>query len=224
MIMSDSPVPRKVTIDIVSDAVCPWCYIGKRNLEAALAAVPDVQAEIRWRPFQLDPTIPQGGVDRRSYLETKFGARVGELQARVTEAGAVAGINFALGAISRSPNTLDAHRLVRWAWSTGAQDAIVERLFRDYFIEGKDIGDRAVLIDAARACGMEPQSVAELLEGDADKTEVLTEIAAAQNLGVTGVPFFVFDGKFGLPGAQPPDVLQRTIVKALAESARDAAA
>ncbi len=222
--MSESAVPRKVTIDIVSDAVCPWCYIGKRNLEAALAAVPDVQAEIRWRPFQLDPTIPQGGVDRRTYLETKFGARVGELQARVTEAGAVAGINFTLGAISRAPNTLDAHRLVRWAWSTGAQDAIVERLFHDYFIEGKDIGDRAVLIEAARACGMEPQVVAELLEGDADKAEVLTEIAAAQNLGVTGVPFFVFDGKFGLPGAQPPEVLQRTIVKALEESARDAAA
>ncbi len=222
--MSESAVPRKVTIDIVSDAVCPWCYIGKRNLEAALAAVPDVQAEIRWRPFQLDPTIPQGGVDRRTYLETKFGARVGELQARVTEAGAVAGINFTLGAISRAPNTLDAHRLVRWAWSTGAQDAIVERLFHDYFIEGKDIGDRAGLIEAARACGMEPQVVAELLEGDADKAEVLTEIAAAQNLGVTGVPFFVFDGKFGLPGAQPPEVLQRTIVKALEESARDAAA
>jgi predicted DsbA family dithiol-disulfide isomerase len=209
--MSDTSAPQKITVDIVSDAVCPWCYIGKRNLEAALADLPGVEAEIHWRPYQLDATIPEGGVDRRAYLERKFGARVSEIYGRVSEAGAAAGIPFAFEAIARSPNTLDAHRLIRWSSSAGAQDAIVERLFRDFFIEGKDIGDRAVLVEAARACGMDADVVAKLLDSDADKEAVRGEIASAQDLGVTGVPFFILNGKFALPGAQPPDVLKRAI-------------
>jgi predicted DsbA family dithiol-disulfide isomerase len=220
----NAAAPKSVSIDVVSDAVCPWCYIGKRNLEAALAAMPDVKAEVHWRPYQLDATIPAEGIDRRAYLERKFGSRVGEIYNRVTEAGAGAGIAFKFDAIRRSPNTLDAHRLIRWSWSAGAQDAMVERLFRDFFIDGKDIGDRAVLIEAARACGMDANVVADLLARDDDVKEVQTEIASAQNLGVTGVPFFIIDGRFGLPGAQPPDVLQRAIAKALQKSAEEAEA
>lgn len=223
--MSDT-APKKIAIDIVSDAVCPWCFIGKRNLEAALAGMPDVTAEIHWRPYQLDATIPPEGLDRRAYLERKFGPRVGEIYGRVTEAGAAAGIPFAFEAIARSPNTLDAHRLIRWSWSAGAQDAVVERLFNDFFIAGKDIGDRAVLIDAATACGMDGEVVAKLLDSESDKEEVRGEIASAQDLGVTGVPFFILDGRFALPGAQPPDVLKRSIERAIArgEGASEAAA
>lgn len=221
--MSEFERPNAIAIDVVSDAVCPWCYIGKRNLEAALADLPEVAAEIHWRPYQLDPTIPPEGVDRKAYLQRKFGARVAEIYGRVSEAGAAAGIPFAFEAIARSPNTLDAHRLIRWSWSAGAQDAVVERLFRDFFIEGKDIGDHAVLIEAARAGGMDGDIVSSLLTADSDKDEVRGEIAAAQNLGVTGVPFFIFDGSFALPGAQPPDVLKRAIRKAL-EKRADAAA
>ena len=213
--MTDPSQRRSIAIDVVSDAVCPWCYIGKRNLEAALADLPELDVEVRWRPFQLDATIPPEGIDRKAYLERKFGARVGEIYNRVKDAGAGAGIPFAFEDIERSPNTLDAHRLIRWAASAGAQDAMVERLFRDFFIDGKDIGDHAVLIEAARACGMDSGLVADLLAGDADKDNVREEIASAQHIGVTGVPFFILDGKFGLPGAQPPDVLKRAIGKAL---------
>jgi predicted DsbA family dithiol-disulfide isomerase len=206
---------QKITIDIVSDAVCPWCYIGKRNLEAALADLPGVEAEIHWRPYQLDPTIPPEGVDRKAYLQRKFGPRVGEIYGRVTEAGAAAGLSFAFEQIARSPNTLDAHRLIRWSMSAGRQDAIVERLFRDFFIDGKDIGDRGVLLAAARDCGMDPEIVSGLLDSDADKDLVRNEIAQAQDLGVTGVPFYILNGKFGLPGAQPSDVLKRAIGRAI---------
>ena len=225
--MSETAAPRTIAIDIVSDAVCPWCYIGKRNLEAALAGLPDmglpdVKVDIHWRPYQLDATIPPEGIDRRAYLERKFGARVGEIYGRVSDAGAAAGIPFAFETIARSPNTLDAPRLIRWAWAAGAQDAVVERLFREFFIDGKDIGDRAVLIAAASACGMDGVVVADLLERGADNDEVRADIASAQELGVTGVPFFIFDGKFALPGAQPPEVLQRAIAKALQAPQPDA--
>jgi len=217
--MTDEPQRRSIAIDIVSDAVCPWCYIGKRNLEAALADLPDLDVEVRWRPYQLDSTIPPEGLDRRAYMQRKFGARIDEIHERLKQAGAAAGLDFAFDAIARSPNTLDAHRLIRWAASAGAQDAVVERLFHDFFVAGKDIGDRAVLIEAARACGMDPAIVADLLAGDADKDTVGEEIASAQHIGVTGVPFFILDGKFALPGAQPPDVLKRAIGKALEKSA-----
>ncbi|MDE2362606.1 MAG: DsbA family oxidoreductase [Hyphomicrobiales bacterium] len=216
--MSEPATQKKIAIDIVSDAVCPWCFIGKRNLEAALADLPGVSPEIHWRPYQLDPTIPPEGVDRRAYLARKFGSRVSEVYGRVTEAGAAAGIPFAFETIGRSPNTLDAHRLIRWSWSAGKQDAIVERLFRDFFIEGKDIGDRNVLIAAARDCGMDTDVVAKLLDGDSDKDEVRAEIASAQDLGVTGVPFFILNGKYALPGAQPPDVLKRSIERAISRT------
>jgi predicted DsbA family dithiol-disulfide isomerase len=211
--MTSAPA-ETLTIDIVSDVVCPWCYIGKRNLEAALASLPENNVEIRWRPYQLDSTIPPEGIARRAYLERKFGARVDEIYTRVATAGHEAGIDFAFSRIERSPNTLDAHRLIRWAQSAGKQNEIVERLFRDFFIEGRDLGERSVLIEAAGAIGMEPDVVARLLEGDADKESVREEIATAQRLGVTGVPFFIIAGQFALPGAQPAEVLASAIGKA----------
>ena len=211
--MTSAPA-ETLTIDIVSDVVCPWCYIGKRNLEAALASLPENNVEIRWRPYQLDSTIPPEGIARRAYLERKFGTRVDEIYTRVAAAGRDAGIDFAFEHIERSPNTLDAHRLIRWSQSAGKQNGIVERLFRDFFIEGRDLGNRSVLIEAAGAAGMEPDVVARLLEGDADKESVREEIATAQRLGVTGVPFFIFAGQFSLPGAQPPEVLAGAIRKA----------
>ena len=207
-----------LTIDIVSDVVCPWCYIGKRNLEAALAARPVGDVEIRWRPYQLDATIPPEGIARRTYLERKFGTRVDEIYVRVAAAGHEAGIDFAFDRIERSPNTLDAHRLIRWAQSAGRQNDIVEELFRSFFIEGRDIGDHAVLTETAAAAGMDAQVVQRLLPGDADKESVREEIATAQRLGVTGVPFFIFAGRFGLPGAQPAEILADAISKAAEKS------
>jgi predicted DsbA family dithiol-disulfide isomerase len=218
MTSAQNETPTPLTIDIVSDVVCPWCYIGKRNLEAALAALPDTNVEIRWRPYQLDPTIPPEGIARRAYLERKFGARVDEIYERVAAAGREAGIEFAFNRIERSPNTLDAHRLIRWSQSAGKQNDIVERIFRDFFIEGRDLGQRSVLIEAAAAVGMEPDLVVRLLDGDADTEAVREEIATAQRLGVTGVPFFIFAGRFGMPGAQPAEVLANAVRRAAEKS------
>ena len=217
MTLADSQA-EPLTIDIVSDVVCPWCYIGKRNLEAALARLPDSKVEVRWHPYQLDATIPPEGIARRTYLERKFGARVDEIYTRVAAAGRQAGLDFAFDRIERSPNTLDAHRLIRWSQSLGKQDETVERLFRAFFIEGRDIGSREVLIEAASEVGMELDVVARLLAGDADTEAVREEIATAQRLGVSGVPFFIFAGRFGMPGAQPPEVLASAISKAANES------
>jgi predicted DsbA family dithiol-disulfide isomerase len=207
-----------LTIDIVSDVVCPWCYIGKRNLEAALATLPANDIEVRWRPYQLDPTIPPEGIARRAYLERKFGARVDEIYARVAAAGREAGLELAFDRIERSPNTLDAHRLIRWSQSAGKQNEIVEQLFRSFFIEGRDIGERGILIETASEAGMEPELVARLLDGEADKESVREEIATAQRLGVTGVPFFIFAGHFGMSGAQSAEVLAGAINKAAEKS------
>jgi predicted DsbA family dithiol-disulfide isomerase len=215
-VSDDKPGP--LTIDIVSDVVCPWCYIGKRNLEAALAMMPASNVEIRWRPYQLDATIPPEGLARRTYLERKFGTRVDEIYERVAAAGREAGLNFAFERIERSPNTLDAHRLIRWAQSAGKQNEVVERLFRRFFIEGRDIGDRAILIETAGEAGLEREVVTRLLDGEADKAAVREEIATAQRLGVTGVPFFIFAGRFGLAGAQPAELLVSAINKAAEKS------
>ena len=211
--MSDS---KTLQIDIVSDVVCPWCYVGKRNLEAALAALPDVQTAVHWRPYQLDPTIPPEGLDRRTYLARKFGDRVPEIYTRISGVGKEAGIDFAFDKIGRSPNTLDAHRVIRWAWAAGVQDKVVDALFRAYFIDGADIGNVDVLVAAAEGAGMDGALVRRLLGEAADKTEVESDIAQAQSLGVTGVPFFILNGRIGLSGAQPPDVLSAAIRKAIA--------
>jgi predicted DsbA family dithiol-disulfide isomerase len=211
---------KTVTIDVVSDVMCPWCYIGKRRLEAAAAAQPDIGLDVRWRPFQLDATIPPGGMDRRMYLERKFGGAdaVERVYAPVRAAGEAEAIPFAFEKIRRSPNTINAHRLIRWAAQAGIQDAMVERLFRLYFLEGGDLTDTAVLAKAAAEAGLEKEVAERLLASDADVAEVKGEIEAAQRMGITGVPTFIVDGRYAVVGAQSPAVLADAIAKAQAEA------
>ena len=213
-----------LTIDVVSDVVCPWCYLGEKRLEAALAEESQPLA-VRWRPYQLDPTIPEGGLDRTEYLAKKFG-RDGRLQTihdNLVRLGAEVGLPFAFDRIKRAPNTLDAHRLIRWAASAGAQGKVVDRLFRAYFVEGRDIGDRSVLVEIASECGLEAVIVETLLAEGADVDTVRGEIAQAQAIGVSGVPFFIFAGRLGVPGAQDVSLLRRAIAQAR-EAMREAPA
>jgi predicted DsbA family dithiol-disulfide isomerase len=209
-----------VTIDVVSDVMCPWCYIGKRRLEAAVAALPEVALDVQWRPFQLDATIPPEGMDRRMYLERKFGGpeAAERVYAPVRAAGEAEAIPFAFDRIRRSPNTINAHRLIRWAGQAGLQEEMVERLFRLYFIEGGDLTDRVVLAKAAAEAGMEHEVAERLLASEADIAEVRADIEAAQNMGITGVPTFIVGGRYAVVGAQPADVLADAIAKARAEA------
>jgi predicted DsbA family dithiol-disulfide isomerase len=221
-----SEADEVLTIDVVSDVVCPWCYLGEKRLEEALAHE-SRRVVVRWRPYQLDPTIPAGGLDRAEYMEKKFG-KSGRLQSvhdNLTRLGAELGIPFAFDQIKRSPNTLDAHRVIRWAASAGVQEKVVDRLFKAYFAEGRDIGDRAVLIEIAGECGLDAELVEKLLADGADADLVRQEIEQAQAMGVSGVPFFIFAGRVGVPGAQEPSVLRRAMAQAreaMAESASEA--
>ena len=206
---------RALTIDVVSDVVCPWCYLGEKRLEAALAGQ-SFPVTVRWRPYQLDPTIPSEGLDRQQYMERKFGkdGRVKGIHDRLAGLGAEVGIAFAFDKITRAPNTLDAHRLIRWAASAARQSEMADRLFRAYFVEGRDIGDRAVLLAIAGDCGLDTEIVRKLLEGGADVEPVRQEVAEAQKIGVTGVPFFIFDGRLAVPGAQDASILKQAIAQA----------
>jgi predicted DsbA family dithiol-disulfide isomerase len=205
-----------VVIDIVSDVVCPWCYVGKRRLETALRERPDVDVVVRWHPFQLDPTIPPEGLDRRAYMAKKFGSqeKVDAIHARLTEAGRAENLVFAFDRITRSVNTLDAHRLLHWAGQAGVQDAVKEALFRAYFSEGRDIGDHAVLAAIAGEAGLDHDAVAGRLASDADVDTVRGEIETAVRIGVSGVPFFIFAQSFAVSGAQAADVLAAAIDRA----------
>lgn len=211
---------KSVTIDVVADVVCPWCFVGRKRLEEALELASDINADVRWRPYQLDATIPKGGISRKEYMERKFGPdRATSMHERLEEVGYEAGIPFAFDKIERSPNTLDAHRLLHWAQTVGTQDAVGEELFRLYFVEGKDIGDPDVLADVAAKHGLDREVVKRLLAGNADEAEVQGEIDAAQRIGVTGVPFFIFNGRLAVSGAQPADVLLSAMRQAVEELA-----
>ncbi len=201
-------------VDVVSDVVCPWCYLGKRRLEGALAKAGG--AQVRWRPYQLDPTLPPEGLDRAAYMAAKFPdpSRLREAHERLTALGKPVGIAFDFAAIRRSPNTLRAHRLIRFASEAGAGDAIVERLFADYFERGRDIGDLAVLEAAARDCGLD--EIGSRLASEEGAAQVREEIEQARRIGVEGVPFFIFAGKLAVSGAQSEDVLAQAIAKATA--------
>jgi predicted DsbA family dithiol-disulfide isomerase len=206
--------PEMLDIDVVSDVVCPWCYIGKRRLEAALrtlaADAPAVRARVRWHPFQLNPELPSEGVDRRRYLEAKFGGavRAESIYARVREAAAQSGLTLALDAIPRQPNTLDAHRLVAWAQENGGDASdLVERLFRAYFVEGRLIGERDVLAKIAGEAGRDADAAQEFLASGRLRDEIASADERARALGINGVPFFVFNGKVALSGAQEPPTL-----------------
>lgn len=214
-------------VDIVSDVVCPWCFIGKHNLEAAAKMAGNVNLTIAWRPYQLDPTIPAQGRDRREYLNAKFGGedKAKVIYSRVAEAGNAVGIKFDFEAIKISPNTLDAHRVIRWAGGAGPeiQNRLVTRLFELYFIEGADIGEHAILADAAHAAGMEAKLVLKLLASDADKQNVNSEIDHARQMGVSGVPCFLFDGNQAVMGAQPAQFLAQALQQLAMEKTAKAA-
>ena len=204
-----------ITIDVISDVVCPWCYVGKHRLEKALAMMPDRTFAIFWRPFQLDPTIPKEGMPRQTYLERKFGReRLADLHKPLIEIGRAEGIPFAFDKITRSPNTLDAHRLLRWAHEAGKQNEMADRLFALYFTEGGDVGNRDVLTKAAADVGLDAALVSQLLGTQADLDPVIAEINGAQKMGVTGVPTFIFAARFALSGAHPPETIKKAIEQA----------
>jgi len=204
---------RTVKLDILSDPICPWCYIGKAQLDRALADAPDHPFVIEWHPFQLNPDMPQGGMDRRAYLEAKFGSQDGAVRAYapVVEHAERAGLRIVLEAMERTPNTLDAHRLIHWAGIEGKQNAAVDALFDAYFVQGRDIGERDVLADIADAIGMDAAVVRRLLASDADRDDIRARDAHSREMGINSVPTFIVAGKHAVPGAQPPDLWRKVI-------------
>ena len=197
-------------IDVISDTVCPWCFIGKRRLMRAMALRPDIAFDVKWRPYRLDPTVPRGGMDRQAYMRAKFGddpMKIVEMHKLIAAEGAKDGIEFDFAAIQRRPDTLDSHRLIRWAEANGVQDEVVERLFIAYFENGEDIGDVRVLADIADLCGMDGVEVAQMLETDADAALVEREDQIAHEMGVTGVPAMIFGSKLAVSGARDADML-----------------
>jgi predicted DsbA family dithiol-disulfide isomerase len=207
---------QKLQIDIYSDVVCPWCYIGKRRLEGALGHFKgSAPAHITWRPFQLNPAMPKEGMDRTTYLEAKFGSldAFRQLEEHVLTAGAAERIPFAFEKIARTPNTFLAHRLIWFAERQDCQDAVVESLFRGYFEEGADIGSSPVLAQLADRAGLSAVIVERFLQSDEGKTEVQAEESTGHRLGIRGVPYFVLNHVYGISGAQPVDVFVSAMEK-----------
>jgi predicted DsbA family dithiol-disulfide isomerase len=204
-----------VKLDILSDPICPWCHIGKRLLDNALTARPDHPFAIEWHPFQLNPDMPRAGMDRRAYLQAKFGGRenAARVYAEIDEKARAAGLQIDFGAIRRTPNTLDAHRLIHWAGIEGRQQAVVSFLFEAYFHEGRDIGDRDVLAAIAARAEMDAAVVAQLLAGDADVQAIRARDAHARERGVTGVPTFIVAERHVLVGAQPTELWLKVIAE-----------
>ncbi len=196
-------------IEIYSDTICPWCYIGKRRLERALEERPQDGLQVHWRAFQLNPEMPPEGMERRLYLELKFGGpdNAKQVYDRVREAGRSEDIDFAFDAIKRTPNTVASHRLVRFAADRGRADAVVSRLFESYFLEGADIGDDEVLTEIGASCGLEAAEVRAFLASDLDVENVRDEDTRARQIGIQGVPTFILNNKYVLSGAHPPEVL-----------------
>lgn len=202
-----------MVIDVISDFVCPWCYIGKRNLDALRA---EASVETLWHPYMLNPDVPPGGVDRAEMMRAKFGSeeRARELGRTVEAAAQEAGLFLQLGKAQRVPNTRDAHRLMRWATGQGVADALAECLFAAHFVDGRDIGDTAVLADIATDVGLDGVLIAELLTSDADAETVQAQADQARTMGISGVPTMVFNRKLAVVGAQPIETLRKAVVKA----------
>jgi len=210
-------VKVSLSIDIVSDVVCPWCYLGKRRLERALAQRPDVQATIRWLPFYLDPNVPPQGVTRFEYISRKFGTgdKITPTHQRLVGLGARVGLDFRFEKIERQPHTRDAHRLIAWAQEAGKANAVVDRLFAMFFTEGADLTKRDVIADAGKVAGMDPEKLLRDLQSDKDVALVDRQAAAAAASGINGVPFFVFDKKIAVSGAQEIEVFVSALDRAL---------
>ena len=197
----------RITVDIVSDAICPWCFIGKRRFERALAQAPkDFEVLVGWRPYQLNPEMAPEGMDRKAYLAAKFGgdAKADRIYQSVREAGAAEGIDFNFAGMKRTPNTIDAHRLIGVAERAGMQDAVVEGLFRAYFLDGRDIGDADTLAEIGAAGGLDAKVVRDYLGGRDDVERVENEDGMARRMGIQGVPCFIFNRKYAISGAQEP--------------------
>jgi predicted DsbA family dithiol-disulfide isomerase len=218
------PDPPMIKLDILSDPICPWCFIGKTNLDRALEQRPDHPFAIEWHPFQLNPDMPAEGMDRRAYMEAKFGGRDGAVRAYtpVLQAAERAGLTLNFEGIARTPNTLDAHRLIHWAGLEGRQTAAVSALFRAYFVDGQDIGDRATLADIAARIGLDRAMTERLLASDADAEDIRARDAHARERGVTGVPTFVIANQHVVVGAQPADLWLQVIDELSAQIAPDA--
>ena len=207
-----------LTVDVISDVICPWCYIGKRRLEAAIASRSgQAKVLVRWHPFQLNPNMPQDGVNRRDYRTTKFGSweRSLELDAQMTATGLTEGISFAFDKIERTPNTLDAHRLIWLAGENGVQDAVVETLFRAYFTEGRDISNRQILLDVVAGAGLDRGRAEELLASDGGLQAVRSGEKKARHVGVSGVPFFLVNDQPVFSGAKEPAAFLAAFDRAL---------
>lgn len=207
-------------LDILSDPICPWCYIGKTQLDRALASRPGHPFTIEWHPFQLNPDMPAEGMDRRAYLEAKFGGREGAVKAYapVVEHAEKAGLEINFDGMTRTPNTIDAHRLIHWAGIERRQEQAVDALFHAYFVEARDIGDHDVLADIADGIGLDAAVIRRLLQSDADREDIRRRDAHSREMGVTGVPTFIVDQKHAVPGAQPPELWQRVIDEMMAQA------
>jgi predicted DsbA family dithiol-disulfide isomerase len=205
-----------VRIDVVSDVVCPWCFIGKRRLEKAIALKPDIPVEVHWRPYYLNDWVPREGISRNDYLTAKFGSpeRYKEIAGRVQQAAAAEGLTYAVDKISRQPNTADAHRLIRWAEAIGKAGDMKQALMDLYFTEGGDLTDRDVLAKAAGRVGLDVATTRTRLESDEDVAQIEREAEQAKEAGIQGVPMFIFGGKFAVSGAQAPEHLADAIERA----------
>ena len=212
---------NKVSVDIVADLVCPWCWLGKRNWDAARKLVPEIPVETVWRPYQLDPDLPRAGRPYREYMKAKFSGenteRWAQMRAHLEQAAPAAGIEFRFDDIPVRPNTLNAHRVLRWAAGQGVENAAAEGLFRAFFADSRDIGDTQTLSQIAGAAGLDDELIAELLSSDQDEKAIREEEAFFRKLGVTGVPTYIFNGRFAVSGAQEPKILADAIRQAASE-------
>ena len=213
---------QPLTVDVVSDVVCPWCFIGKKRLEKAIALRPDIAVEVRWHPYFLNDWVPREGISRDEYLTKKFGSpeRYKSIAGRVADAAAAEGLTYNVGGIARQPNTLDCHRLILWARNAGDPGRMKQRLMELYFTEGADLTDREVLVQAAADCGMDPAVTRDLLASDRDVERVTQEAEQAKEAGIDGVPCFILGGMMAVSGAQDPVYLADAMDRAVEEVAK----
>lgn len=215
------PASKGVEIDVIADVACPWCYIGKRRLEQVIAAFHGIEAHVRWRPYQLEPGIPYDGFDTRAVSAKASGAAgLGAASEEILAAGREVGLSFAFDKILRSPNTLDAHRLVRLAKIGGIQGKVIERLFKAFFCDGVDIGNRATLVDLGTEAGLDRNSVEGLFARRDDMLSIQEELATTRRLGVTTVPFFIFADEVVVPGAGSREMLAAALSKVSTATSR----